>query len=105
MLPVGVPEVLDCLVMLQQNQVDAISNDDALLIGLLAQDPHTRIVGASLDSEAYGIMMSKDAPDLVRFVNGVLAEMRSDGSLADLYQRWVAPGGKPPAVPAARYRD
>ena len=74
-------------------------------MGLVAQDPATRIVGPSLDHEAYGIMMARDAPDLVRFVNGVLARMRADGTLAALYRRWLAPGATAPAVPAARYRD
>jgi len=104
-LPVGAPEVVDCLVMLQQGQVDAISNDDALLLGLLAQDPNTQLVGPSLDHEAYGIMMARDATDLVRFVNGVLAGMREDGSLSALYRHWLASLGTPPPVPVARYRD
>jgi len=34
----------DCLVMLQQNQVDAVSTDDAILLGLEAQDPNTKLV-------------------------------------------------------------
>lgn len=104
-VPVSAPEVIDCLVLLQLGQVDAISNDDALLRGLVAQDPTTRIVGASLDHEAYGIMMELHATDLVRFVNGVLARMRADGSLGELYRRWLPPGATAPAVPVARYRD
>lgn len=104
-VPVAVPEVIDCLVLLQLRQVDAISNDDALLMGFMAQDPATRIVGPSLDHEAYGIMMAKGATDLVRFVNGVLARMRADGTLARLYRRWSIPDATVPAVPAARYRD
>ena len=104
-VPVSAPEVIDCLVLLQLGQVHAISNDDALLRGLVAQDPATRIVGGSLDHEPYGIMMERDATDLVRFVNGVLARMRADGSLAALYRRWLPPGATAPAVPVARYRD
>ena len=102
---VSAPEVIDCLVLLQLGQIAAVSNDDALLLGLAAQDPTTRIVGASLDHEPYGIMMAKDAADLVRFVNGVLARMRADGTLAALYRRWLPPGATAPPVPAARYRD
>lgn len=104
-VPVAAVEVIDCLVLLQMGQVDAISNDDALLMGFVAQDPGTRIVGPSLDHEAYGIMMAQEAPDLVRFVNGVLARMRADGTRAALYRRWLAPGARAPAMPAARNRD
>jgi polar amino acid transport system substrate-binding protein len=104
-VPVSAPEVIDCLVLLQLGQIAAVSNDDALLRGLEAQDPATRVVGPSLDQEPYGIMMAQDATDLVRFVNAVLARMRADGSLAALYRRWLPPGAAPPPVPPARYRD
>lgn len=104
-IPVSAVEVLDCLVLLQQHQVDAISNDDAQLAGFVAQDPTTRVVGPPLRVEPYGIMMSQSTVDLIRFVNGVLDRMRADGRLAAIYRRWLTPLGAVPTPPAARYRD
>lgn len=104
-IPVSAVEVLDCLVLLQQGQVDAISNDDAQLAGFVAQDPTTRVVGPAIRVEPYGIMMSRSTVDLVRFVNGTLARMRSSGALAGIYQRWLTPLGDVPTPPEARYRD
>jgi polar amino acid transport system substrate-binding protein len=104
-IPVAAVEVLDCLVLLQQGQVDAISNDDAQLAGFVAQDPTTRVVGPAIRVEPYGIMMSQSTMDLVRFVNGVLDRMRSDGTLAAIYQRWLTPLGEVPTPPQAVYRD
>lgn len=104
-VPVSAVEVLDCLVLLQQGQVDAVSNDDAQLAGFVAQDPTTRVVGPAIRTEPYGIMMSQSTVDLVRFVNGVLARMRSDGSLAAIYRKWLTPLGEVPTPPAAEYRD
>ena len=75
----------DCLVMLQQGQVDAISTDDAVLAGLAAQDPNVEVVGDSIAVEPYGIGIKKENEDLVRFVNGVLDEMRADGTWNGLY--------------------
>ena len=75
----------DCLVMLQQGQVDAISTDDVVLAGLAAQDPTVEVVGASLGVEPYGIGIMKENSDLVRFVNGVLEEVRLDGTWERLY--------------------
>jgi len=50
--------------------------------------------------------MRKDAIDLVRFVNGVLARMRADGTWAALYRRWLADAlGATASPPVARYRD
>ena len=95
----------DCLVMLQQGQVDAISTDDAVLFGLRKQDPTLDVVGASMGVEPYGIGVKKENEDLVRFVNGVLEQMRSDGTWQRLYERWLPDLGPMPDPPPARYQD
>jgi polar amino acid transport system substrate-binding protein len=102
-IPVSVNDWTDCLVLLQQNQVAAISTDDTILRGLSAQDPDTKLVGGQFTAEPYGLAMSPKAPDLVRFVNGVLDAMRGDGRWAAIYDRWL--GGPAPAAPAPTYKD
>jgi polar amino acid transport system substrate-binding protein len=102
-IPVGVNDWTDCLVMLQQGQVQAISTDDTILAGLAAQDPNTKLVGPKFTQEPYGIAISKDNTDLVRFVNGVLERLRTDGTWARLYTKWL--GGAAPAPPRAQYKD
>jgi polar amino acid transport system substrate-binding protein len=102
-VPVSVADWTDCLVLLQQGQVDAISTDDTILAGMAAQDPNTKLVGNRFTDEPYGVAMSRSAPDLVRFVNGVLDRMRADGTWAAIYTRWL--GSPAPAPPAARYLD
>jgi polar amino acid transport system substrate-binding protein len=98
---VQVPFWTDCLVLLQQDQVAAVSTDDSILAGLAAQDPFTKIVGPALTSEPYGLAISRQHPDFVRFVNAVLAQERSDGDWAASYKRWV--GSPVPPPPPARY--
>lgn len=93
----------DCLVLLQQGQVDAISTDDGILAGLQVQDPYTRIVGASFSDQPYGLAISKQHQDFVQFVNAVLAQMRADGQWAASYDRWL--GGPAPAPPPAHYQS
>jgi polar amino acid transport system substrate-binding protein len=105
-VPVSVPDWTDCLVMLQQGQVDAISTDDTILAGLAAQDPNTRVVGPPFSEEPYGIGVNASELDLVRYVNAVLEQLREDGTWAELYDEWLADAlGSAPAPPAARYRD
>jgi polar amino acid transport system substrate-binding protein len=105
-LPVAGVDASDCLVMLQQGQIDAISTDDAILAGFAAQDPNTRLVqGPAISAEPYGIMVAKESPDLVRFVNGVLERMRSDGTWAAIYRKWLSSLGTTPAPPVAKYQD
>ena len=82
---IGATNWTDCLLMLQQAQVDAISTDDVVLFGLAAQDPNVHVVGPSLGIEPYGVGVKKGNDDLVRFVNGALAQIRADGTWERLY--------------------
>lgn len=101
---VGVTAWTDCLVMLQQGQVDAISTDDVVLYGLARQDPTVELTGPpSLAIEPYGIGVNKDNEDLVRFVNGVLEQIRADGTWERLYDKWLRSLGPSSGPPAARY--
>lgn len=101
----GVTSWTDCLLMLQQGQADAISTDDAVLAGLVRQDPSTQIVGDSLGVEPYGVGIKLGNDDLVRFVNGVLARIRADGTWDRLYDKWLLDLGPSPGPPPARYQD
>lgn len=101
---VGVPSWTDCLVMLQQGQVEAVSTDDTILAGLAAQDRSTVVVGPRFSEEPYGIGIRRNREDLVRFVNAVLERMRADGSWTAIYNRWLAALlGSAPSPPPARY--
>ncbi len=95
----------DCLVALQQRQVDAVSTDDSILAGLVAQDPYLHIVGPTMDEEPYGIGINLDNTGLVRFVNGTLERIRRDGTWNTLYRKWLTVLGPAPLPPAPRYMD
>ena len=95
----------DCLVALQQHEVDAVSTDDAILAGLVAQDPYLHIVGPNLAEEPYGIGINLTNTPLVRFVNATLDRIRNDGTWDTLYRRWLTVLGPAPAPPTPRYLD
>jgi polar amino acid transport system substrate-binding protein len=95
----------DCLVALQQRQVDAVSTDDAILAGLMSQDPYLHIVGPSMAKEPYGIGVNKANTGLVRFVNGTLERVRRDGTWNTLYRKWLSVLGPAPAPPVPRYNS
>jgi len=102
-VPVSVPDWTDCLVLLQQGQVAAISTDDTILQGLAAQDPNVKLVGDKFTDEPYGIAVNKSANDLLRFVNGTLERIRSDGTWQAIYTRQLKAAA--PNPPPAGYRD
>jgi polar amino acid transport system substrate-binding protein len=95
----------DCLVALQQRQVDAVSTDDTILAGLVAQDPYLHITGPSLNEEPYGIGINLQNTGLVRFVNGTLDRIRGDGTWNTLYRKWLTVLGPAPSAPSPRYLD
>ncbi len=97
---VQVPYWTDCLVLLQQGTVAAVSTDDSILDGLAAQDPYTKLIGGPLTQEPYGLAISKQHPEFVRFVNAVLQQYESDGQWKASYQHWLGP---PQAPPPLRY--
>lgn len=103
---VGRPDITDCLVAMQQGDADATTGDDTVLAGFAAQDPNTRVVGEAFTAEPYGLGMRHDEVDFVRFVNGVIERMRTNGQWDAIYQRWLIDTGAldgpvpdpPPAV-------
>lgn len=101
-IPVAAPYWTDCMVLLQQGDVAAVSTVSTVLLGLADQDPYARIASPPLDFEPEGLGISQQHPDFVRFVNAVLARMRGDGQWAASYARWI--GTPVPALPPAHYR-
>ena len=95
----------DCLVTLQQREVDAVSTDDSILAGLVSQDPYLHIVGPNMGTQPYGIGVKLDNDGLVRFVNGTLERIRRDGTWNALYRKWLTVLGLAPAPPSPRYVD
>jgi polar amino acid transport system substrate-binding protein len=103
-VPYPVAQRTDCLVALQQGVVSAVTSDDAILLGFAAQDPLTKLVGPPFAAEPYGMVISRAHPELVRFVNGVLARMRADGRWRADYIHWLARfSSTVPAPPSPQY--
>jgi polar amino acid transport system substrate-binding protein len=100
---VPVDDISDCMVLFQQGTVDSVTGDDTVLAGFVAQDPYAKIVGPPLTSEPYGLGVAKTHPEFVRFVNGVLADLREDGTWKQMYSRWLQPTAAVPDPPVAVY--
>ncbi len=100
---VPVDDISDCMVLFQQGSVDSVTGDDTVLAGFVAQDPYAKIVGGALTNEPYGLGVAKTHPEFVRFVNGVLADVRANGTWTQMYRTWLQPTGAPPDPPAAVY--
>jgi polar amino acid transport system substrate-binding protein len=107
-IPVATDTWSDCLVMLQQGQVAAVSTDDTILSGMAAQDPNVKMAGDRFTEEPYGIGIPKANEDMVRFVNAVLEKSVNDQNEGwpASYTRWIGSRtGVTAAPPTPKYRD
>ena len=66
----------ECLELLQNGAVDAISTDDVILTGMIIQDDSLKLVGDELTVEPYGGGFKKDDTEFAEFLNGVLEEYK-----------------------------
>ncbi|MFC9995198.1 glutamate ABC transporter substrate-binding protein [Nocardia sp. NPDC127526] len=100
---IGMNNWLDCLTAMQQGLVDAVSTDLPILYGLAAQDPNLEVVGTALAKDHYAVGVQQQAKDMVRFVNGVLDRIRTDGTWQRIYNERLSVLGPAPSPPAPRY--
>jgi glutamate transport system substrate-binding protein len=95
----------ECLELIQNGAVDAVSTDDVILTGMIIQDDTLKLVGDPLTQEPYGAGIKKDSPEMVEFVNGVFQEVKDDGTWMKLYDEWIGKytgePGEPPAIDVA----
>lgn len=97
---VVVENISDCMVLFQQGTVEGVVSDNTVLNGFAAQDPYAEVVGAPFTDEPYGLGFNKGDVDFVRFVNALLAKMRTNGDWAAIHDRWLRndKGGQPQPV-------
>jgi polar amino acid transport system substrate-binding protein len=101
-VPVPVVERADCLVLLQQGEVDAAVTNDTILVGMEVQDPTLHMVGPAISDEPTSLGLPPGHEDWVRYVNAVLEDVRASGRWADIYETWLLPvlGPAEPPTPA-----
>ncbi len=79
----------ECLELIQNGAVDAVSTDDVILTGMIIQDDSLKLVGDDLTTEPYGAGVKEGDKAFQGFINEVIAEYKSDGRWAAAYEKWV----------------
>jgi glutamate transport system substrate-binding protein len=80
----------ECLELVQNGAVDAVSTDDVILTGMIIQDDTLKLTESEpLTTEPYGAGIKKGDTEFKEFVDGVLEEYKSGGSWATSYEKWV----------------
>ena len=79
---------------LQAKSVDAVVNDLPVTAEIIKEGP-TRgfvIIDQIATGEQYGIGVSKDRPALLAAINSALAKIKADGTLQQIYNKWITTG-------------
>ncbi len=80
----------ECLELIRNGAVDAISTDDVILTGMIIQDKSLQLVkGDVLTVEPYGGGFKKGDAKFAEFLNGVLRDYKSDGRWQKAYDKWL----------------
>jgi glutamate transport system substrate-binding protein len=95
-----------CAEALKTGQVEAVTTDNVILLGLISQDPEAfELVGKQFTEEPYGVGVKKGDTQFRNFINDVLEKAYQDG-------RWLAAwnatagkvtANKPTPPPVDRY--
>jgi glutamate transport system substrate-binding protein len=95
-----------CAEALKNDQVQAVTTDNVILLGLINEDPESfELVGNPFTEEPYGIGLQKGDTEFRNFINDVLEESYEDGRWAEA---WEATAGAvtdetPEPPPVDRY--
>jgi glutamate transport system substrate-binding protein len=79
----------ECLELLQNGAIDAISTDDVILTGMIIQDDTLKMVGDPLTTEPYGAGIKEGDKEFQKFVSDTFTAAEEDGRWDDIYQEWV----------------
>jgi len=86
---VDAPGYSECIEWLREGRVDAVSTDDLILAGFLAEDPSAfRFVNNPFTEEKYGVGLPHGDVRACEAVNKAISEMYQDGTAAELLDEW-----------------
>ncbi|MCA1726926.1 MAG: glutamate ABC transporter substrate-binding protein [Actinobacteria bacterium] len=90
----------ECLELVQTGAVDAVSTDDVILTGMIIQDDTLKLVGEGYTTEPYGAGIADGDTEFKEFIDGVIADVKSDGRWEQFYEEWIGQHtGEPAEVP------
>ena len=81
----------DAVQALLTNKIDAVCIDDQVAKNFVAANPdELTTLDTAFAEESYAIAVSKDNPDLTEALNGAIAELKEDGTLDAILNKYIA---------------
>lgn len=75
-------------VALQAGQGEALTTDNAILLGMVDTNPDYRLAGENFTVEPYGIAIDKSESDFQQKINAALDEIVTSGLYDEIYTKW-----------------
>ncbi|MDX6581454.1 MAG: polar amino acid transport system substrate-binding protein [Solirubrobacterales bacterium] len=94
----GFPEGPDAIAAVVTGQVDAAIIDEPVAVDAVDKQDGIEIATTIPTNELYGIAMSKENPALLDAVNQALQEMKDDGTIQSLYDKYLGGSQAPDSV-------
>jgi ABC-type amino acid transport substrate-binding protein len=79
----------ECLELIQDGSVDAVSTDDVILTGMVIQDDSLQLVGEDLTTEPYGAGLRDGDTAFKKAVDKSIDAYKKDGRWEASYEKWV----------------
>ncbi|MFV0560793.1 MAG: transporter substrate-binding domain-containing protein [Enterococcus sp.] len=73
---------------LQSGQGDAMTTDNAILLGIADEHPEYRLAGSAFTNEPYGIAINKNQEAFLQEVNTALETLHANGTYDKIYDKW-----------------
>jgi glutamate transport system substrate-binding protein len=90
-----------CSEALKNGQVDSVTTDNVILLGIIAQDPESfELVDNPFTEEPYGIGVAKGDDEFRSFINDVLEAAYEDGRWAEAWDSTAGAFAETPEPPA-----
>ncbi len=93
----GFPEGPDAIAALRSGQVEAVIIDQPVALDAVNKQGGVEIVEELATEELYGFAMAPDNDTLREAVNEALTELKDDGTITELYEKYFE-GGPPASV-------
>jgi polar amino acid transport system substrate-binding protein len=88
--------VPEALMDVKNGHCVALINDLPVNLYYMNQSPNDyKLVGNTLDSEYYGIVVAKNRPQILNQLNDGLAKLKASGEFATIYQKWFGRAPEP----------
>src|SRR5690625_5239441 len=76
-------------VALQSGQGDALTTDNAILLGMISTNPDYRLAGGNFTDEPYGIAINKGQDEFHKRLEEALDTIQDNGVYDEVYAKWL----------------